>query len=65
VGAQPLSDFQGALAKIARVGWEIINDPMAKNQDRMMAMREVREAYNTSLTRCLVSPLTKRRFPRR
>jgi hypothetical protein len=53
------------MAEIAHVGWEIINEPMAKNQDRMMAMREVREAYNTSLTRCLVSPLTKRRFPRR
>lgn len=43
-----LSDFQDVMAEIARVGWEIINDPMAKNQDRVMAMREVREAYNTS-----------------
>jgi hypothetical protein len=32
------------MSEIARMGWEIVNDPMAKNEVRVMAMREIREA---------------------
>jgi hypothetical protein len=41
-----LAAFQDAMAEIARAGWEIINDPMARNMDKTLAMREIREAYN-------------------
>ncbi|HVB33727.1 MAG TPA: hypothetical protein VNJ52_05055 [Patescibacteria group bacterium] len=41
-----LAAFQDAMAEIARAGWEIINDPMARNMDKALAMREVREAYS-------------------
>jgi hypothetical protein len=41
-----LAAFQDAMAEIARAGWEIINDPMARNMEKTLAMREAREAYN-------------------
>jgi hypothetical protein len=42
-----LASFQDAMAEIARVGWEIANDPHEPGRDRAAALREVREAYNT------------------
>jgi hypothetical protein len=57
-----LSSFQDAMSEIARIGWEIINDPMAKNQDRVMAMREVREAYNTSFEKLFDAGVFERKL---
>jgi hypothetical protein len=41
-----LASLQDSMLEIVRVAWEIVNDPMAKNQDRVMAMREIRESHN-------------------
>jgi hypothetical protein len=41
-----LASFQDAMAEIAPVGWEIVNDKFAPGRDRAAALREVREAYN-------------------
>jgi len=57
-----LSSFQDAMAEIARVGWEIVNDPMAKNQDRVMAMREIREAYNISFEKLFDAGVFERKL---
>lgn len=57
-----LADFQDATSEIARVGGEIINDPMAKNQDQVMAMREVREAYNTSFEKLFDAGVFERKL---
>lgn len=39
-----LSAFQDTMTEIVAVAWEIANDVHARNQDRVMALREVREA---------------------
>lgn len=43
-----LASFQDAMFEIAKAGWEIVNDPMAKNMDKALAMREIREAYDVA-----------------
>lgn len=40
-----LSAFQDVMMEISRVTWEIANDEFARKQDRVMALREIREAY--------------------
>lgn len=39
-----LASFEDAMLEIAQAAWEIISDPMAKNMDKALAMREAREA---------------------
>jgi hypothetical protein len=39
-----LASFQDTLTEIANVAWEIANDQFARKQDRVMALREIREA---------------------
>lgn len=39
-----LASFQDAMLEIYKAAWEIISDPMAKNMDKALAMREAREA---------------------
>lgn len=42
---QALASFQDVMMEISGVAWEIANDPHARNQDRVMALREIREAH--------------------
>ena len=39
-----LASLQDQMSEIVVKAWEIVNDPMAKNMDKTMAMREIREA---------------------
>jgi hypothetical protein len=41
-----LTAFQDTMTQVVRVAWSIANDPFAKNQDRIAALKEVREANN-------------------
>jgi arginine repressor len=41
-----LSSFQDVMMEISAVAWEIANDEFARKQDRVMALREIREAHN-------------------
>jgi hypothetical protein len=43
---QALAAFQDTMTQVVRVAWSIANDPFAKNQDRVAALKEVREANN-------------------
>jgi hypothetical protein len=43
---QALASFQDAMAEIVRMASEIANNPFADNKARVMALREIREAYN-------------------
>jgi hypothetical protein len=43
---QALSGFEDAMGEIVKAGWEIVNNPMARNMDKALAMREIREAYD-------------------
>jgi hypothetical protein len=43
---QALAWFQDAMIEIAKPGWEIMNNPMAKDVNKTLAMRAVTEAYN-------------------
>src|ERR1035438_1388410 len=40
-----LSAFQDVMMEISSVAWEIANDEFARKQDRVMALREIREAH--------------------
>jgi len=40
-----LSAFQDTMMEISAVAWEIANDEFARKQDRVMALREIREAH--------------------
>lgn len=40
-----LSAFQDVMMEISAVAWEIANDQFTRKQDRVMALREVREAH--------------------
>jgi hypothetical protein len=42
---QALSAFQDVMMEISAVAWEIANDESARKQDRVMALREIREAH--------------------
>src|SRR5580704_14656130 len=42
---QALSAFQDVMMEISTVAWSIANDQFARKQDRVMALREVREAH--------------------
>jgi hypothetical protein len=42
---QALSAFQDVMMEISAVAWEIANDQFTRKQDRVMALREVREAH--------------------
>src|ERR1035441_6226773 len=42
---QALSAFQDVMMEISAVAWEIANDEFARKQDRVMALREIREAH--------------------
>jgi hypothetical protein len=39
-----LASFEDTMTQVVRVAWEIANDPFARKQDRVMALREIREA---------------------
>jgi hypothetical protein len=41
-----LASLQDSMADIVRAAWEIVNDPMARNMDKTLAMKEIREAHN-------------------
>ena len=41
-----LASLQDSMSEIVRVAWEIVNDPKARNMDKTLAMREIREAHN-------------------
>jgi hypothetical protein len=41
---QALAAFDDTMAQVVRVAWEIANDPFARKQDHVMALREIREA---------------------
>jgi hypothetical protein len=43
---QALAAFQDTMTQVVRVAWSIANDQFAKNQDRVMALKEIREANN-------------------
>lgn len=42
---QALSAFQDVMMEISAVAWDIANDQFARKQDRVMALREIREAH--------------------
>ena len=39
-----LAAFEDTMTQVVRVAWEIANDQFARKQDRVMALREIREA---------------------
>jgi hypothetical protein len=41
-----LASLQDQRGEIVKAAWEIVNDPMARNMDKALAMREIREAHN-------------------
>jgi hypothetical protein len=41
-----LAAFEDSMTQVVRVAWEIANDPFARKQDRVAALREIREAHN-------------------
>ena len=41
-----LAAFEDTMTQVVRVAWEIANDPFARKQDRVMALREIREAHS-------------------
>lgn len=41
-----LAAFQDVMMEISAVAWSIANDEFARKQDRVMALREIREAHN-------------------
>lgn len=42
-----LAAFEDAMTQVVRVAWEIANDQFARKQDRVMALREIREAHSS------------------
>lgn len=42
---QALAAFEDTMTQVVRVAWDIANDPFARKQDRVAALREVREAH--------------------
>ncbi|KAA6457547.1 hypothetical protein DYQ86_22220 [Acidobacteria bacterium AB60] len=42
---QALAAFQDVMLEISSVAWSIANDEFARKQDRVMALREIREAH--------------------
>ena len=42
---QALAAFEDTMTEVVRVAWSIANDPFARKQDRVAALREVREAH--------------------
>jgi hypothetical protein len=56
------ASFQDAMSEIVKAAWEIVNDPMAKNQDKVMAMREIREAYNVSFEKLFDAGVFERKL---
>ena len=40
-----LAAFEDTMTEVVRVAWSIANDKSARKQDRVMALREVREAH--------------------
>jgi hypothetical protein len=40
-----LAAFEDTMTEVVRVAWSIANDPSARKQDRVAALREVREAH--------------------
>jgi len=57
-----LASFQDAMAEIARVGWEIANDPHEEGRDRAAALREVREAYNAAFEKLFDAGVFERKL---
>ncbi|HLY40463.1 MAG TPA: hypothetical protein VKR52_04575 [Terracidiphilus sp.] len=41
-----LAAFEDSMTQVVRVAWEIANDQFARKQDRVMALREIREAHS-------------------
>jgi hypothetical protein len=41
-----LASFEDTMTQVVRVAWEIANDQFARKQDRVMALREIREAHS-------------------
>jgi hypothetical protein len=41
-----LAAFEDSMTQVVRVAWEIANDPFARKQDRVAALREIREAHS-------------------
>jgi hypothetical protein len=41
-----LASLQDQMSEIVKAAWEIVNDPMARNMDKTLAMKEIREAHN-------------------
>jgi hypothetical protein len=41
-----LAAFEDTMTQVVRVAWEIANDQFARKQDRVMALREIREAHS-------------------
>lgn len=57
-----LAFFQDSMTEIAKNGWEILNDPMAKNMDKALAMREIREAMTASFDKMFEAGVFERKL---
>lgn len=57
-----LAAFQDAMMEIAKAGWEIVNDPMARNMDKALAMREIREAQDTAFEKLFDAGVFERKL---
>lgn len=57
-----LASFQDAMLEIHRAAWEIISDPMAKNMDKALAMREAREALAVSFEKMFDAGVFERKL---
>jgi len=59
---QALASFQDVMEEIVRVAWEIANDPMARNFDRVQALKEIREAYNVTFEKLFDAGVFERKL---
>lgn len=57
-----LAFFEDSMNEIAKNGWEILNNPMAKNMDRTLAMREIREAMTASFDKMFEAGVFERKL---
>jgi len=57
-----LAFFQDSMNEIAKHGWEILGNPMAKNMDKTLAMREIREAMTASFEKLFDAGVFERKI---
>jgi hypothetical protein len=57
-----LASFEDVMTQVVRVAWEIANDQFARKQDRVMALREIREAHSALFTKLFDAGVFERKL---